>query len=446
MDKTDFRQRVLRLFPGVIISQLTSMILGTVNTMMAGHINSEVLSGVGNADTALLVIIAFFDGYTYGGSALTGRYLAQRNGRAASQAAAGSLIMGLSFGIPLSFLLFFFRAPIMQTIYSTAMASVINASCDYLTFAAFSIPAAFLFSQLSGILRSAGDSVSPMLAGLSANIVNLVVGAHLILGFFGAERLGASGAGITLLAARISSILVLLVSAFFRNSFQKFLSVGIRNLSCHLLEINRIGFPSSLETSAFYISRLVLQVIIAMMGTSANASYLVFQSSVSLYSLIVDAYAIVIFHVTANYSGVGSRKDCQLFAKRAIKLGFLLSACISVLILFTKQFIPYIYTSSDEISNTVSLMLLALSYTMLIWPWTWLLPSIFRGTGDVRYSTIVNIVCTWSFRIAGTFILARYFGIGVFSVPIAIAIDCTVRAFLYYPYYQKSCWLKYICN
>lgn len=444
MDKTDFRQRVLRLFPGVIISQLTSMILGTVNTMMAGHINSEVLSGVGNADTALLVIIAFFDGYTYGGSALNGRYLAQRDGGAASQVTAGSLIMGLSFGIPLSVLLFFFRAPIMQMVYSSAAAPVINASCDYLAFAAFSIPAAFVFSQLSGILRSAGDSISPMLAGLSANLVNLAVGAYLILGLFGAKRLGAAGAGITLLAARISSILVLLVSAHFRNSFRKFSPFEIRNFSCRLSEINRIGFPSSFETSAFYVSRLVLQIIIAMMGTAANASYLVFQSSVSLYSLIVDAYAIVIFHVTANYSGIGNRKDCQLFAKRAIKLGFLLSACISMLILVTKQFIPYIYTSSDEISNTVSLMLFALAYTMLIWPWTWLLPSFFRGTGNVRYSAIVNIVCTWSLRIGGTFVLSHYFDIGVFSVPIAIAVDCTVRALLYYPYYRKGKWLIYL--
>lgn len=440
--QTEYKHRVFRLFPGVFISQLTSMILGTVNTMMSGHISNVVLSGVGNADTVLLILVALFEGFAYAGSALTGRYFEQKKDYLASCVTFGSLTMGLIAGIVISLFFFFFREYIIEILFSKAGRDVLSASSEYLLFASFSIPLAFFFTQLSGILRSSGNSIVPMFAGLFANLVNIVLGAHFILGAFGVPGLGARGAGVTLLIARASGIIVLLFGSIWNQCLKRIHFVKFKDLLHHLPAICRIGLPSALETSAFYIARLVLQMIVSALGLIANATYLVFQSLVSLYSLPVDADAIVMFHVMSNYAGSGNKETCRDFTHWSVRFSLLLSVSTSVLILITSRFTPFLYSSSIEITQTASKMLLALAYTMLIWPWTWLMPSFFRGVGNVYYSASVNVGCTWLIRIGMTYILSRYFHLGVYAVSFAIALDCTVRAILYLPYYRSDRWLN----
>ena len=412
--------------------------------MMSGHISNEVLAGVGNADTVLLILVALFEGFAYAGSALTGRYFEQKQNYPTSCIIFGSLLLGTVVSIIISLLFFSLRKHIILFLFPTASKAVLAASDEYLLFAVFSIPLAFLFSQLSGILRSLGNSLIPMLAGLSANIVNIVLGAHFILGFFGIPSLGARGAGMTLLAARLIGIIALLLGIVWNHSLKFISPIKIKDLFPHLSKILQIGLPSSLETSAYYISRLILQVIVSTLGLVANASYLVFQSLVSVYSLLVDSDAIVMFHVMSNYAGSGSKEECKNFTHWAIRFSLILSCSTSVLILLTCKYSPYIYTPSNEIAHTASLMLLALAYTMLIWPWTWLMPSFFRGVGSVNYSASVNIGCTWLIRIGMTYILAHYFHLGVYAVPIAIALDCTIRAILYLPYFNNNLWLRQI--
>ena len=190
----EYRNRVRQLLPGVLVSQTTSVILGTANTIMSGNISNEVLSGVGNADTLILVLVAIFDGFGVAGTVLVGQFLGRQENAKASGAAKLALLLGAAICTLIAVALFFVRGRTVQLLFPGVSAEITAASVDYLTCALFSIPLACLFSQLSGIFRSAGDSVAPMAAGILVNVINIVVGAQLILGAFGGTRYGAAGA------------------------------------------------------------------------------------------------------------------------------------------------------------------------------------------------------------------------------------------------------------
>ena len=77
---------------------------------------------------------------------------------------------------------------------------------------------------------------------------------------------------------------------------------------------------------------------------------------------------------------------------------------------------------------------------ILVWPIAFNLPAVFRASGDVRYSMITSIVSMWIFRIAFSYILGKYMGIGVFGVWIAMIIDWCFRAILFVYRYFSGKW------
>ena len=77
---------------------------------------------------------------------------------------------------------------------------------------------------------------------------------------------------------------------------------------------------------------------------------------------------------------------------------------------------------------------------MIIWTIAFTLPSALRAAGDAKTSMMISIPSMWIFRIGFSYILGKYFGMGVFGVWVAMIIDWVVRAVLFTIRYCGGKW------
>ena len=79
---------------------------------------------------------------------------------------------------------------------------------------------------------------------------------------------------------------------------------------------------------------------------------------------------------------------------------------------------------------------------ILIWPISFTLPATFRASGDAKACMYISILSMWIFRIAFSYVLGKYMGLGVFGVWVAMVIDWVFRALCFVTRYFKGTWRK----
>ena len=104
-------------------------------------------------------------------------------------------------------------------------------------------------------------------------------------------------------------------------------------------------------------------------------------------------------------------------------------------------FIMEVYNLSPETAKVAEEIMIFHSVScVLIWTPAFTLPSTLRAAGDAKTCMLISIPCMWIFRIGFSYILGKYFGIGVFGVWVAMVIDWGVRVIFFVLRYCRGKW------
>src|SRR5690554_237610 len=114
------RKDVAKLAIPVLTEQVFLVLMGVVNTMMAGNIGKEAVSAIGMVDSMHNIFIAFFSSAAVGATVVVAHYVGQKKADEVNEAGKQALfsIVGLAFLI--TFLIYIFRYPIIEFLYGSA--------------------------------------------------------------------------------------------------------------------------------------------------------------------------------------------------------------------------------------------------------------------------------------------------------------------------------------
>ncbi len=180
--------------------------------------------------------------------------------------------------------------------------NIIQGAYDYILFIFLGIPATFLYNMLAGIIRSLGDSRTPVYFLVLSSILNIGLDLFFILGI----GTGVEGAAYaTVISQAVSGTLCLL---YMRKKFQ-ILRMGkdeIRFSWNHGKILCSMGIPMGLQYSITAIGSVIIQTAINSLGSVAVASVAAAQKVTMLFCCPFDALG----GTMATYAGqnVGARK------------------------------------------------------------------------------------------------------------------------------------------
>ncbi len=423
------KKEIRALLWPLVVEQVLTGLMGVADTFMVSNVGEAAISGVALVDSLNVLVMNFFSALAAGGTIVCSQYIGQedrgRANQASNQVMGASLALSLICCVPLVAL----RRPVLGLIFGRVEADVMDAAEVYLLVTALSYPVLALYSASAALFRATGDSRRPMIVALIADILNIIGNAVLIFGF----GMGVLGAALATLASRVVSCLIML-----RYQARPGQIISLGGPRSYLPEwtmlrrIMRVGLPSGIENGMFQFGKLVVQSTVSMLGTTAIAAQAIIAVLDSCQGMPGQAIGIGLITVAGQCMGRGrpdeARRYMLLFTRISVAIALITGGVISGAV----PFITRLTALTPEGRTLVcQITWFVAAVRVFFWPNAFTLPNGLRAAGDVSYTMWVGTASMWGLRVALSWYLCRYTGVGLWGVWIGWCTDWVLRATMF---------------
>lgn len=391
---TALRRRVLGLAWPVIGENMLETSLDIVNTVLVAALGAAALAGVGSGLQIMFFVLAALAAVSVGSSILVAQAVGARNFEAACRLARQSLLWSVVLSVPLALVGFTAAGPIISVFGLAPDVAVI--ARDYLRVAMGTVVVLVALVIGGGVLRGAGDSRTPMLVTLAANVVNIGLAYCLIYGRFGLPALGAVGSAWAAFVSRGIALALLLRALWVgRNG----VSIAGRDWRPDWSVARRVlglGIPASLEQVALASAFLTLTILVAKLGTDTLAAQRIAMSALSFSFLPGIGFGLAATALVGQSIGARSPATAQAVAKVATTWAVIWMSAIAVLILVFATPIMRLFTQDAQVVGIGAAGLRVMALTQPFWAINMTRAGALRGTGDTRFPLLIGSLGIWS--------------------------------------------------
>ena len=254
---------MLPLLFGLLFQQFYSM----VDTVVVGKfLGVDALAGVGSTGSINFLVLGLCNGVCAGFAIPVAQKFGQKDFEGLRRFVGNMIWLSIAIALVVTLVTTTLCASILR--WMDTPEETFAHAYNYIWVIFLGIPATMLYNLLSGIIRSLGDSKTPLVFLILSSLLNVALDVLFIVGF----RMGVAGAGwATLLSQLISGLLCL---GFIIKRFP-LLHLDREDLQFrwvyarHLLNM---GLPMGLQYSITAIGSILLQTAVNGLGANAMAA------------------------------------------------------------------------------------------------------------------------------------------------------------------------------
>lgn len=424
------KKDLMKLIIPLIIEQMLSVTVGMADSMMVSRVGAEAaVSGVSLVDTINVLLIGLFGALATGGAVVSAQFLGRKEEKSACKAGEQLIMAVLALSLVIMAAALLFSSGVLSLLFGDVGADVMANARIFFFYSALSYPFIALYNACAALFRSMGNSKVSMLVSAMMNIINVLGNAIFLFGL----GMGVAGSAIaTLIARMIAALTMLFLLMNKKHPIHIGKLSGFRPNMVMIRRILQIGVPNGLENSVFQIGKIMVQGIIAGLGTSAITANAVASTIGGFGVLPGSAVGLALITVVGRCVGAGDYDGVKKYTFKLIKFAYAFMAVINILIICLLPVILWLYKLTDETAAiTRSLMLYHCILASLIWPLSFTLPNALRAANDVKFTMWISMISMWVWRIAFSYILAIVLHVGVLGVWIAMTIDWLFRSIFF---------------
>lgn len=430
MNGHQFSARDLRaLIIPLIADSFLSILIGMADTVMVSTCGEAAVSGVSLVDTISNLLITLFSAFATGGAVVVSQYLGHGETDKAKDGAKNLIYISVIISVLMTIIILPIRFHIIDLLFGSIEQDVKIYTDQYFVPILISYPFLAVYSGLTAISRSERKSFRTMMVSILMNVIN--IGGNAILIYI--VGLGPRGAGIASLASRIAGCVVM--ATLMMNKKEE---LNIRGLlkgpfSPYLIKrILRIGIPSGVEGAAFHIGKIMVQSLVASLGTSAIAINAVAGNYNSYANIPGNGINLAMITIVGQCRGQGNIKDVRYYTKLLTGLVFIstIILCIPFYII-TPQVVSFYGLENSSIDIAIPICRLCLVMCFTLWPFAFSLPNMLKAVGDVKFILLASFTSMWLCRVGGAYFMVRVLGMGVEAIWYAMYLDWILRGTLY---------------
>ena len=422
----------------LILEQLLAMTVGLAAVVMITKVGEAAVSGVSLVDSLNVLIISILSALCTGGAVVCAQYIGRQEVENARISARQLVYISLIFSVAVGAVLLIAPRFFVQLIFGTLDETVAESARIYLLFSAISFPFLALYNACAALFRAMGNSRISLYVSFVMNVVNIALNAVLIYGM----QIGVLGAGIATAAARaVAAVLMLLLIRSKSNV------IYIRNLFPVRFEKNMvqsilsIGVPNGLENGMFNFGKLLVQTLVAWLGTSAIAANAIIGSIFNIAVVPGMGMSLAVLTVVGQCIGAGDYPQAMHYTKKLMIITYAAMMVVNIpILLFSDTIVRWfsLSTVAEQITQQV-LPVIAIS-CCIVWPYSFAFPNALRAAGDARYTMIVSTCSMWAVRFGLSFLLIKQFNLGLEGVWYAMIADWVVRCVFFFFRYRGGAW------
>ena len=325
---------------GLVFQQFYSM----VDAVIVGHyLGVDSLAAVGATGSVNFLIIGFCMGVCNGFAIPIAQEFGAKHEGELKRFGANSVWLSIVFAVVITITVSLLCRPILQLMRTPV--NIINGSYDYIIIIFLGIPVVFLYNMTAAILRSLGDSKTPVVFLVLAAVMNIFLDVFCIV----ILPMGVAGAAVATVVSQAVAGLACLI--YMR---KKFTILKLSREECrwnrnYVSKLCNMGIPMGLQYSITAIGSVILQS--AVNGIDSNAVAAVTAGSKVSMLLVCpfDALGSTMATYGGQNVGAGDLDRVDRGLKDCTKLGFLYSLiALGAVFLFGKQLLLLFLDAEEE--------------------------------------------------------------------------------------------------
>ena len=403
---TSFYRKFLTIYVALVLQNVVTLSVNLADNMMLGSYSETALSGVAAVNQIQFIyqqlLMALGDGLVI----FCSQYWGKRQTEPMKKISATAMHAGLLIAILLFALVSIF--PRQAVGIFTTEESIIREGVSYLSITRFT----YLFFAVTQILLATLRSVEVVKIAFYLSVmtffVNCGINYVLIYGHFGAPEMGAAGAAIGTLAARMTELVVLIIYIIKK---EKQLHLSIRSYLQHDRVLSgdyfRVTAPMLVVQGLWGVNTALQTVILGHMTAAAIAANSVASTIFMMVKSMAVGAASTASIIIGNTIGTGDIALVKKYSGRLQRI-FVVIGLVSGLLLFLIR-VPILQlydlsASTKEMANTfliiLSVVVIGMSYQM---------PTnngIIRGGGNAMFVVKMDLISIWGIVIPLSFVMA----------------------------------------
>lgn len=239
----------------IMLTGVLQILYNMADNIVVGQFSGDphALGAVGSTSSLNNLIISLIIGTSAGTGVVVAQSIGARRDRDVSRAVHTALVFSLFAGIGFGALGFAISRPVLRLIGTQAM--LLDQAVLYMRIICLGIPASAVLNFGAAILRSTGDSRSPLIILSATGVLNVLLNLLFVIVF----HMSVAGVALaTILSQYVSAILVIAVLANKKGQSYQFSFKRLCFDKVLIRRILRIGIPSGIQSSLFSLANIVL--------------------------------------------------------------------------------------------------------------------------------------------------------------------------------------------
>lgn len=433
----DLRNMIVPLF----FEQLLVMLVGIMDTFIVSYAGEAAVSGVSLVNSFNTIFIYLFTALASGGAVVISQYIGNQDKKNSILSSSQLVMFSCIFSIVVSVVVLLFQKPILSGLFGRVDGDVMEACMTYLRISAYSYPFIAIYNAGASLYRSMAKTKTTMNISLVSNLIN-IIGNY--IGVF-VLHAGVAGVAVPSLIARAFSAIVITCLCFDAQLAAYYTKEGILTWDSAMLKrVLNIAVPNGIENGIFQFVKVALSSVVALFGTYQIAANGIAQSIWSLAALMGVALGPVYITVIGQCMGKQDTSQAKYYFKKLNRLALVLSLIWNVLIfLITPGWMKFYQVSQETIQMVIYLVAIHNFFNAFVYPFSGPLSNGLRAAGDVKFTMIVSVASTVLARFVFSLLFAIYFNLGVIGIALAMCLDWSLRAVIFYLRYRSGKWMNF---
>lgn len=446
-----FYKRVLAIVVPIIIQNGITNFVSLLDNIMVGQVGTLPMSGVSIVNQLLFVFYLCIFGATAGAGIFTAQFQGSGDNEGIRHTFRFKILICAALAIA-GILVFTVASRPLIRLFLTGEGAASDANAileygqGYLEWMLLGLVPFAITSAYAGTLKETGETFIPMLGGIVATLVNLVLNYILIFGHFGAPEMGVEGAALATVISRFVELGIVAGWTHLNPKKNPFIVGAYRSLAIPgslLKNITVKGMP-------LLANELLWSTGMTFMNQSYSTCGLDVVPALNITSTLFNLTSVVFMSMGAadgilmgQMLGASTPKaEVKDASRKLIAISVASGALFGLVTMALSGAFPHIYNTSHAVRQLATRLILICALFMPFDAFANAAYFVLRSGGQTYITFLFDSGFVWAVMVPLGFVLSRFTGISILPLYFICQSTNMLKALVGSHFLGKGKWIQ----
>lgn len=371
------------------------------------YLGVQALAALGSVEYLIWLLYGFVQGITQGFSIKMAQDFGANDEKSLKKVIGNSAVLSVVTSIILLTAGILSSKPILKMLHTPD--EILPLSTLYINILFIGLPVIFAYNLLAGLLRSLGNSKTPLHAVIVSSILNISLDLIFVLVF----KWGIAGAAIATLIAQVVASIYCLINL--RKIPQVRISKSDFKIDIVLSKkLYFLGIPLAVQGAIIAVGGMIVEFVVNSFGVAFMAAYVAVTKLYGLLDIAATSFGFALMTFVGQNHGAKLYGRIKTGTRSGMTLSLTCSIIISTIMIFFGRTILTVFVSEGD-ADGVLVMETAYRYLRLMSTFLpilyllWLTRSVIQGLGNT-FIPMVSGIMEFIMRTGSALVLPIFIG------------------------------------